>query len=211
MRIVFQEQLNELNKQLISMGALCESAIAMSAKALENGDLKLAADVQQTASEIDSKEREIETMCMKLLLQQQPVASDLRLISAALKMVTDMERIGNQSADIAEIITMANVKSIDKSLHILDMARAAIKMVTDSVDSFVAKDEVAAKAVIDYDDVVDGYFNEIKTELVKRCAEPEANPEYILDMLMIAKYLERIADHAANIGEWVVFAVTGNH
>lgn len=211
MRLIFQEQLNELNHQLISMGALCESAIAMSAKALEEGNIRLAADVLDAAGQIDSKEREIETMCMKLLLQQQPVAKDLRLISSALKMVTDMERIGNQSADIAEIVTMANIGPPDDTLHIGDMARAAIKMVTDSIDAFVNKDEAAANAVIAYDDVVDGYFDKVKHALVSSCREPDANPETILDLLMIAKYLERIGDHAVNIAQWVVFSVTGIH
>lgn len=211
MRQIFQEQLNELNHQLISMGALCESAIAMSAKALEEGNVRLAGEVQGVAEQIDGKEREIENMCMKLLLQQQPVARDLRLISSALKMVTDMERIGNQSADIAEIVTMANIGPMDDTLYICHMARAAIKMVTDSIDAFVASDEEAAKAVIEYDDVVDGYFDRVKGALVARCREPDANPETVLDLLMIAKYLERIGDHAVNIAQWVVFSVTGTH
>ncbi len=211
MRLIFHEQLKELNRQLISMGAFCENAIAMSAKSLEEGNLDLAEQVQQVANQIDGMEREIENLCMKLLLQQQPVARDLRLISSALKMVTDMERIGNQSADIAEIVTMANVGPMDDTIHIGDMARAAIKMVTDSIDAFVKKDKEKAKAVIEYDDVVDGYFNEIRKELVAQCKSTDSNGESILDLLMIAKYLERIADHAANIAQWVVFAITGVH
>lgn len=210
MRSKFDEQLEQLHKGLITMGALCENAIAMSAKALTNGDLTLAEKVPEMTAEIDRKEREIEAMCMRLLLQQQPVAADLRVISSALKMVTDMERIGDNSGDIAEIITMANISTTSDTLNIKAMAAAVIKMVTDSIDAFVKRDIELAKQVIDYDDVVDGHFNEVKKLLIELLGKPEANGEYALDLLMIAKYFERIGDHAVNIAQWVLFSITGN-
>lgn len=211
MRKSFDEQLALLNKELISMGALCENIIAMAAKALLEGDIALARKVPEIEVETDQKEREIEAFCLKLLLQQQPVARDLRVISSALKMITDMERIGDQSADIAEIVTMANITASDETLHIGDMARAVIRMVTDSVDAFVQRDVQAAQAVIDYDDVVDGLFNQVKEELIQRFGKGGENGEFALDLLMIAKYFERIGDHAVNIAEWVVFSITGKH
>ena len=209
MRSRFDMQLHELNSELIKMGALCESAIAMSAKALLDGDTELAARVLEFDSEIDQKERDIESRCMKLLLQQQPVARDLRTVSSALKMITDMERIGDQSADIAEIVTMANIKASDETLHIGEMARAVMKMVTDSVDAFVKRDTSLAHSVIGYDDVVDGLFDEVKKDLTVRF-QSGGQMEYALDLLMIAKYFQRIGDHAVNIAEWVIYSVTGN-
>ena len=203
MRSRFDMQLHELNSELIKMGALCESAIAMSAKALLDGDTELAARVLEFDSEIDQKERDIESRCMKLLLQQQPVARDLRTVSSALKMITDMERIGDQSADIAEIVTMANIKASDETLHIGEMARAVMKMVTDSVDAIVKRDTSLAHSVIGYDDVVDGLFDDVKKALTVRF-QSGGQMEYALDLLMIAKYFERIGDHAVNIAEWVI-------
>ena len=211
MRARFDQQLETLNKELITMGALCENAIAMSAKALIEGNVKLAGEVPGMSSQIDEKEREIETMCLKLLLQQQPVARDLRAISSALKMITDMERIGDQAADIAEIVTLSNISAGDDTLFIRDMALAVIKMVTESIDAFVRKDVVIARAVIEYDDVVDDYFNKVKRTLIELFSKPGADGEYALDLLMIAKYFERIGDHAVNIAEWVVFSITGRH
>lgn len=211
MRRSFDEQLELLNRELITMGALCENAIAMSAKALLEGNTVLAESVYGIEEAIDQKERDIETLCMKLLLQQQPVARDLRLISAALKMITDMERIGDQAADIAEIVTMANITDSSNKLHIGDMARAAVKMVTESINAFVKQDVGLAREVIDYDDVVDEGFDRVKTELVELFNEPNTDVEYALDLLMIAKYFERIGDHATNIAEWVVYATTGRH
>ena len=143
------------------------------------------------------------------LLRQQPVAADLRFISSALKMVTDMKRIGDQSADIAEIVTLANISQGDNTLNIHDMAVSAIKMVTDSVDAFVGGDTALARAVIEYDDVVDSCFDGIKKRLIEMFSLPETDGEYAIDLLMIAKYLERIADHAANIAGWVLFSITG--
>lgn len=209
MRSKFDEQLAELNEELIRMGALCENVIAMSAKALLDGDMALANKAAEYDSEIDQKERDIETLCMKLILQQQPVARDLRTISAALKMITDMERIGDQSADIAEIVTTAHITASDETLHIGEMARAVIKMVTESIDAFVKRDVVLAHSVIAYDDVVDGLFDAVKRALTERF-QAGGEMEYALDLLMIAKYFERIGDHATNIAEWVLYSVTGN-
>ncbi len=210
MRSEFDGQLQSLHKELIEMGALCEKAIAMAAKALSEGNIKTANKVPELSAEIDRKERDIEAMCMKLLLQQQPVAKDLRMISSALKMVTDMERIGDNSGDIAEIVTMANITASDNTEHIQNMARATIKMVTDSIDAFVKRDIDLANAVIAYDDVVDGFFDEIKTDLIGQFGSPESNGEKVLDLLMIAKYFERMGDHAAEIAKWVLFSITGN-
>lgn len=213
MRSKYDEQLNLLNRELITMGALCEQAITLSAKALVTGDAALARSVPELSLQINQQEREIEAMCMKLILQQQPVATDLRVISSALKMVTDMKRIGDQSTDIAEIITMANISSSagsDDILVINDMSVAVIKMVTDSIDAFVKKDTIIAKAVIDYDDIVDGFFDQIKKVLIDLFSVPEADGEYAIDLLMIAKYFERIGDHAVNIAKWVLFSLTGN-
>ena len=210
MRSEFDGQLQSLHKELNEMGALCEKAIAMAAKALSEGNIKTANKVPELSAEIDRKERDIEAMCMKLLLQQQPVAKDLRMISSALKMVTDMERIGDNSGDIAEIVTMANITASDNTEHIQNMARATIKMVTDSIDAFVKRDIDLANAVIAYDDVVDGFFDEIKTDLIGQFGSPESNGEKVLDLLMIAKYFERMGDHAAEIAKWVLFSITGN-
>lgn len=210
MRLIFDEQLELLNKELITMGAFCEKAIAMSAKALTEGKPELAKQVPDLSAQIDHKEREIETMCLKLLLQRQPVAKDLRVVSSALKMVTDMARIGDQSADIAEIITLANIHADDDTQVIHDMSVAVIQMVTDSIDAFVKKDLRTAKAVIEYDDIVDSFFDKVKKMLIDLFSKPEADGEYAIDLLMIAKYFERIGDHAVNIAKWVLFSITGN-
>lgn len=210
MRPKFDEQLDRLNKELITMGALCENVIAMSAKALTQGNPELAETVPDLSVQIDHKEREIETMCLKLLLQQQPVATDLRIVSSALKMVTDMARIGDQSADIAEIVALENIRSTDDTQVILDMSSAVIKMVTDSIDAFVKKDMQMAKSVIDYDDIVDSFFNQVKQMLIDLFSKPETDGEYAIDLLMIAKYFERIGDHAVNIAKWVLFSITGS-
>ena len=210
MRSKFDEQLELLHQELITMGALCEEAIAMSVKALTEGNMKLASGVHSYCVEIDQKERVIEGMCMRLLLQQQPVAKDLRIISSALKMVTDMERIGDNSGDIAEIVQLAHVSEADDTLNIEEMARATIKMVTDSIDAFVKRDRELAKSVVAYDDVVDGHFDRIKEALIRSLKTSETNGEYALDLLMIAKYFERMGDHASEIARWVLFSITGN-
>lgn len=209
MRSKFDEQLDLLNKELITMGAFCENAIELSANALTEGKPELADTVFHLSAQINEKEREIENRCLKLLLQQQPVAKDLRIVSSALKMVTDMARIGDQSADIAEIITLANIHSTDNTQVIHDMSVAVIKMVTDSIDAFVKKDIEIANAVITYDDVVDGLFDEVKTDLIEKFGNPESNGEKVLDLLMIAKYFERMGDHAVEIAKWVLFSITG--
>ena len=211
MRNRFDEQLFELNRELIEMGAMCEEAIASAAKALSAGDMELAGKVRTNGAAIDQMERDIESRCMKLLLHQQPVARDLRLISAALKMITDMERIGDQAEDIAEIITFLNGRTMNGVEHIEDMARETIKMVTESVDAFVKKDVALAEQVIAHDDVVDTLFSEVKCAIIKLIAETPVDGEFALDLLMISKYFERIGDHATNIAEWVIYSITGTH
>ncbi len=210
MRNNFDKQLATLNCEMIAMGTSCEEAIAMSAKALCTGDLPLAERVRELSEQIEKKEREVEGLCLRLLLQQQPVAGDLRTISSALKMITDMKRIGVQSADIAEIIITAHICAGEDDLNIGSMAKAAIKMVTDSVNAFVKKDLEAAFAVIEYDDVVDGYFDTVKKLLIEKISQSETGSENALDFLMIAKYFERIADHAVNVAKWVIFSITGS-
>jgi phosphate transport system protein len=209
MRSRFDEQLELLNAEMIRMGAMCEEVIALASSALVKGDTETAARIAPLDKEIDQKERDIENLCMKLILQQQPVARDLRQISAALKMITDMERIGDQAEDIAEIITFLNGRTAEEHSQIREMAKAAIKMVTDSVDAYVKHDTELAEQVIAYDDVVDEYFDSVKTNLIGIIAENPTDGEYALDLLMIAKYFERIGDHATNIAEWVLYSVTG--
>lgn len=196
MRNKFDEQLSQLNHEMIEMGALCEEVIALASRALTENDKSLAARVAPLDSEIDRKERDIENLCLKLLLQQQPVARDLRQISAALKMITDMERIGDQAED---------------NDLLREMAKATIRMVTESVDAYVKCDTMLAEQVIAEDDTVDGYFTQVKERLIGKIAQDPADGEYALDLLMIAKYFERIGDHATNIAEWVIFSVTGVH
>ena len=211
MRSRFDEQLAILNRELIDMGALCEEAIALAAKALTDKDKTMAAKVAAMDAEIDQKERNIESMCLKLLLQQQPVARDLRQISAALKMITDMERIGDQAEDISEIVITLDGRYAENSALLKGMAESAIQMVTESVDAYVKRDTALAHKVIEMDDIVDDYFDQVKAELISKIAGEPADGEYALDLLMIAKYLERIGDHAVNIAEWVIFSVTGRH
>ena len=205
------EQLELLNTELIRMGALCEDGIAQAAKVLVTRDEALRRAVDETEQEIDRKEREIEAICLRLLLQQQPVAKDLRLISAAMKMIADMERIGDQASDIAEMVEHIRAEVLPGSLHIAEMARAAVKMVTNSVDSFVRRDIDIARAVEKADDEVDALFNKVKSEIIALIAEKPEEGETCLDLLMVAKYFERIGDHAVNIAEWVVFSLTGEH
>ena len=211
MRSKFDEQLTILNRELIEMGALCEEAIALVSTALTNSDIKLAKKVGSIDAQIDQKERDIESLCLKLLLQQQPVARDLRQISAALKMITDMERIGDQAEDISEIICYIDGHNEKNDELLREMARAAIKMVTESVDAFVKYDIMIAQKVVADDDIVDSYFDKIKQELIKTIANDPKDGEYAVDLLMIAKYFERIGDHAVNIAQWVMFSVTGVH
>ena len=211
MRSRFDRRLDILNKKMIEMGAECETAIAQSVKAILDGDMKIAAMVKQSTRRIDELEREIEGICLKLLLQQQPVAKDLRNISAALKMITDMDRIGVQSEEIAEIVTALDGKTGKESADIRQMALDVIKMVSESVDAYVRADITLADGVIKYDDVVDDAFLKVKQNLISMIGQNARNGEYALDLLMIAKYFERIGDHAVNIAEWVKFSVTGVH
>lgn len=212
MRSKFDEQLEQLGNMLVEMGGNIETAISTALEALKKQDMELAKRAIAYDVEIDHKEKDIEALCLKLLLQQHPVASDLRLISAALKMITDMERIGDQAADIAEIsLYLSNTPYIKKLEHIPQMADAAINMVTHSIDAFVKKDLALAQTVIEYDDVVDGLFNQVKNDLIEMIGQNSANGSQAIDLIMVAKYLERIGDHAVNIAEWVVFSITGSH
>ena len=211
MRNRFDEQLFELNRELIEMGAMCEEVINLAMMALKTGDIELAKTIKEQGSSIDQIERDIESRCMKLLLHQQPVAKDLRLISAALKMITDMERIGDQAEDIAEIVVSLNGSAAYDHSLIDQMGFEAIRMVTNSVDAFVMKDVDLAQKVIEQDDTVDTYFLNAKKSIMGMISEKSADGETALDLLMISKYLERIGDHATNIAEWVIYAVTGTH
>jgi len=211
MRSWFDEQLALLNRELIEMGALCEEVIALSAQSLTEGSTELAARVAPLDQEIDRKEREIESLCLKLLLQQQPVAKDLRQISAALKMITDMERIGDQAADIAEIIPFFLSHNTFDCTLVCRMAQQASSMVTQSVDAFVRRDVDLARSIAKQDDLVDEDFSNVKQALISAIAREPGQGEVALDLLMIAKYFERIGDHAVNLSEWVEFSVTGVH
>lgn len=210
MRNRFDEQLEQLNVGLIKMGALCEESIACAVKALfDEKTSEMIAKVNDNEEETDHMEHDIEALCMKLLLHQQPVAKDLRCVSSALKMISDMERIGDQSQDIAEIAGFVHSTELAGKVHISDMANEAISMVTMSVDSFVRKDVKLAKSAIEADDKVDARFLEVKRELIELVRSDSGDAEYFMDLLMAAKYLERIADHATNIAEWVVYSITG--
>ena len=206
MRNRFNEQLEQLNVELIKMGALCEEAISAATKAYVEGDRELGERARSLEQDIDHKERDIESQCMKLLLRQQPVAKDLRAVSAALRMISDMERIGDQAADIAEIARYMEKSAILRQVPMEEMALAAIKMVTDSVDSFVRGDLALAHSVIAQDDQVDSLFLSVREKLTALIAGG-----LCLDLLMIAKYFERIGDHACNIAQWVEYAITGDY
>lgn len=212
MRNRFDRQLVQLNNELIEMGGMIEKAMSDTVKALVNQDIELASNVIEYDEEIDHQEREIEQLCLKLLLQQQPVAKDLRLISAALKMITDMERIGDHATDISEITIELSKESYIKKLdHIQQMAKETMVMLVQSVEAFVNKDMDKARAVIAHDDVVDDLFNKVKAELIAMIHEDVNAGEQASDLLMAAKYFERIGDHATNISEWVIFSITGQH
>lgn len=210
MRSRFDMQLEQLKLEMTSMGMLCENAIAKASHALLNCDVKAAGELPELLNQVTQKERDIEAICLRLLLQQQPVARDLRTVSAALKMVTDAQRIGTQSGDIGEIVAMGYIREIPEGLPIREMANAVIHMVTDSIDSFVKQDGKLSRNVIEYDDVVDDYFNSIKHSLVQRLKTQEGSSEAMVDLLMVAKYFERIGDHAVNIAKWVLFSLTGS-
>lgn len=207
----FERQLDELHVQLITMGSLCEKVISLSAKAIQGNAEEYIPQIVTTDRQIDGKEREIENLCMSLLLHQHPVARDLREISAALKMVSDMERIGDQAADIGDLAVYIDASSAVIPDGIASMAEAAVKMVTESVDSFVKADLALCRKVIDDDDQVDAYFNEIKDNLAELIYGGKLEAKVGLDFLMTAKYFERIGDHAVNIAEWVEYSITGQH
>lgn len=215
MRNRFDRQLLELNNELIEMGSLIEHAIEMGISALVRQDVDKAQQAICFDAEIDEQEKTVESLCMKLLLQQQPVAKDLRLISAALKMITDMERIGDHAADISEMtILMADTAYERTELNIdlvEDMAKTTTNMVIKSVDAFVNKDLELARWVIGQDDVVDELFAQYKKELIQKICDNIKNGEQATDMLLVEKYFERIGDHATNIAEWVIYSITGEH
>ena len=208
MRNRFDYQLEVLNTELIEMGALCEEMIELSHNFLKKGDHFLE-EARAKETEVDRMESDIESLCMKLLLKQQPVARDLRSISSALKMISDMERIGDLALDVMEIADYVADCDEDSKHFIMDMAKAAGKMVSDSVEAYVRKDEVLAKAVIDSDDAVDDLFDEMKTRLIDIVSNKGNDGEMYIDLIMIAKYYERIGDHATNIAEWVLYSITG--
>lgn len=212
MRANFDNKLSELNKKLLSMAAMTEQIIAMSIKSLEEQDTKLARETVEFDAKINEAEREVERICLNLLLQQPVFAEDLRRVSAALKMITDIERVGDQSADIADL----NIQLIKKKQKwdlsdISEMARAATQMVNDAIDAYVNDDENLARKVISSDDKIDELFVKTKDKIIDEIAADKANSEKAIDTLMVAKYFERIGDHAVNIAEWVVFSVTGVH
>ena len=211
MRSQFDKQLETLHIELIKMGSLCEEAISLAVKMLGDGEASLSDRIHAAEAEIDREEREIENICMRLLLRQQPVARDLRNISAALKMISDMERIGDQAADIAELAPYIVRFNFQGKVHIVDMARATVAMVTDSVEAFVKGDLNLARRVMKDDDRVDALFEQIKNELMKVIARGDMDAKASIDLLMAAKYFERIGDHAVNVAEWVEYSITGVH
>ena len=212
MRNRFDEQLHTLNHELLEMGALIERAICNATTALVNQDVEAALQAIAADKEVDQAERDIESLCLKLLLQQQPVARDLRLISSALKMITDMERIGDQASDIAELVIYLSKEPYIKELtHLPQMAENAIRMVTGALDAYVRKDVALAQEVMAMDDAIDALFVTVKDELIALIRHDAAAGSQAIDLLMIAKYYERIGDHAQNIAEWVEYALTGRH
>ena len=212
MRNRFDEQLSLLNRELMEMGTLIEQSIRSAAQALIERSITSADSAIAFDKQVDQKERDIESLCLKLLLQQQPVARDLRLISAALKMITDMERIGDQAADISGIVIYLSDEPLVKNpQHLTQMAEAAIRMVTGSLDAYVNKDLELAREVMQMDDVIDELFDTIKNELIELIRSDADNGSQAIDLMMIEKYFERIGDHAQNIAEWVEYAITGKH
>lgn len=210
MRNRFDRQLEELHVELIEMGSMCEDVIRKTSKLLQSGDAKVAKEIRKEGSNIDEQERLVESLCLKLLLQQQPVAKDLRKVSAALKMITDMERIGDQASDIAEIIETTDFSVPTNDVKLAKMAETTIAMVTESIDAYVKQDLELVREVIARDDEVDDLFLEVRQEIADDMVEA-GDPMSSLDLLMIAKYFERIGDHATNIAEWVEFSITGTH
>lgn len=211
MREQFNEQLDRLHVELIKMGSLCEEAISIAVQTLRANEPQLEQKIKTLENEIDQKESEIEAICMRLLLQQQPVAGDLRNISSALKMISDMERIGDQAADIAELSAFISGYEMLSALHLDEMARTVVRMVTDSVEAFVKRDLKLARQVMKQDDAVDALFDQVKEEITELIQGGNVEASLPLDLLMAAKYFERIGDHAVNIAEWVEYSITGIH
>lgn len=212
MRNRFDRQLQDLNNQMLEMGTLIEKAIELAISALVNKDSEKAEQAIAFDDEINEQEKKIERLCLKLLLEQQPVAKDLRVVSAALKMITDMERIGDHASDISEItLVLAKQENVKILEQVKTMAKETARMVIKSVEAFVDRDVNLAKQVIKQDDVVDQLFNEVKGELIRLINENTKDGEQAIDLLMIGKYFERIGDHATNIAEWVIFSITGKH
>ena len=209
MRERFEQQMEILHTELIELGALCEQAIGRTYEVLLEGNQRAAEEIIKKDQVVDAKEREIEDLCFRIILQQQPVARDLRQVSAALKMITDMERIGDQAADIADIVKVTSLDVPDASIRLKDMAKATASMVTKCIDAYVKQDLKLAREVIDSDDIVDDYFVKIRDEIaIAMKHNPDRIKQYI-DYLMIIKYLERMADHSTNIAGWITFVVTG--
>lgn len=212
MRNRFDNQLEKLNNELIEMGSMIEQAIEKAISALVNSDVELAKTVIEGDEDIDHQERRVESLCMKLLLQQQPVAKDFRLISSALKMITDIERIGDHAADISEMTVWIHGENYVTHLNLLEeMAKAVTVMLVGSIDAFVCKNLKQAEEVIAKDDIVDDLFLKVKEEVIQMLRESDGSGEEAADLLLIAKYFERIGDHATNISEWVIYSITGKH
>ncbi len=211
MRKQYDQQLQKLHAELLHMGEMIQQAISGAVTALLEGDDSKAHEVIAFDGEIDQQERLIEQMCYKLLLSQQPVASDLRMVSSVLKMITDMERIGDHAADISELELMLEDLPPLSNDHLREMAAQTSVMLIRSIESFAEQDVQKAQWVIDQDDVVDGLFNSVKDELIAAIRQDPNAGEQAADLLMAAKYFERIGDHATNIAEWAIFAMTGRH
>lgn len=209
MRNKFNEQLLELNKEMIEMGNKIIDSIKMAIAALESSDTEKAKMIMEGDAEIDRLQKKIENICFNLLIQQQPVATDLRNVTAAMKMVTDMERIGDHAADISEItILMGQESRVDQFEHIAKMANETMIMLNHSIEAYVEKDAEKARRVIEHDDIVDALFDAAKKDVIQLILDDSGEGEEATDLLMIAKYFERIGDHATNIAEWVIFSLT---
>lgn len=212
MRIHFDEQLDRLNEEIINMGTLIQQAIGMAVEALIRRDVEKAKQTMDFDAEIDHQEKIIENLCLKLLLQQQPVAKDLRVISAALKMITDMERIGDHASDISELaIQLADLPPIEQLPDVEAMAKETMVMLIQGLEAYVERDYEKAEKVIAHDDVIDDLFDRVKQELIEIIQKDSDYAGQAADLLMVAKYFERIGDHATNIAEWVIFSITGKH
>ena len=212
MRIHFDEQLDQLNKEIINMGSLIEQAIGMAVEALIKQDVDKAKKAMEFDEEVDHQEKVIETLCLKLLLQQQPVAKDLRVISAALKMITDMERIGDHASDITDLaIQLSGLPHIEQLTHIEQMAKETMVMLIQGLEAYVERNYEKAEEVIAHDDIIDDLFAKVKQELIDIIQKNSDCAGQAADLLMVAKYFERIGDHATNIAEWVIFSITGKH